>query len=477
MLVDAVMDTVNFRAQEGSKSEDLSESIKQKIKEMADKEQEIKDEHQAVKYASSGFCTCGGMKHHDPDEASYPIYQLHKNEKCPLGLLITDEAAAEPTFTPAMKRLVKKAQRTIYNDHTPLIEIPEETQFDLRIPKIVRPKLIWRRLFPGCCSRVCRILYKALPLPGREFHFHTSIFQDVDEFLAATCATSVQLPSAVRRSPKLLMRELMSKEKSLSLEDFLFQLEHYTFRAKPKKISEKMRKRLYQALKKCTCLHRCCIGLRNEMRESYTLFEAELALRYCVAQYNEFIDLRLGSLPGQAPNEGGVWLEKPTYSELERVFRKHLNGEDEDEDEESEPQRHHFEICEQISKLEELIEKLQVQSLEQPLYTKTEAGLAQHVVSRRTRPSTTPERAMRKKDEAAPLTSAEAAVEETTAQAKVDAVASANLTVQNSTQQRDSLLAELAELKQDSPTNSKEISEGAPSAVAAQPKPGPELGP
>lgn len=90
--------------------------------------------------------------------------------------------------------------------------------------------------------------------------------------------------------------------------------------------------------------------------------------------------------------------------------------------------------------------KVQGHSLAQPVGTKLEAELDQRAH----------EAAVRKKgaqDDAAALTSARAAIEETTTKVKVDAAPSSDLTAQISCPKRGSLLPELNMLKQEAATD------------------------
>lgn len=442
----AVKTTVSSRlsgSQASPRSDHVREQIKLEIKNMAEDEERSQAEKKDVQNASSECCTCGGKRHHDGDETSGPMSSLHSTKECLLCQLISD-GAAQPIVTSAMKRLMKRAQR-IYDQHTPLIEIKETAHFELQIPSEVKRKLLCCQNFPT--HRVRQILCKVIPGMGmaKWFYFHTTISEDVEDFLKENCTVSIRAPRDVRHSPKLLMRELMSHRNSLSLDDFICQLEHFTFKIKPNTIEARLRKFLHRILKK-TCLDRCFIGLRSEIRTFYTPFEAEFALRYCITRYNEFIDHRRGSLPGYHLHEGGVWLHNNASSELEKVFRSRLQQEDSDEEEADDNEveevagrkldKHCFEgKHEQM--FEELIDRVlvRVHSLDQSAYTKRGTELAKPVQAKapRTRHANTATKeeadARRDADDAAPL--------------KTRGV---HITVQSSREERESLLAESAEL-------------------------------
>ena len=63
---------------------------------------------------------------------------------------------------------------------------------------------------------------------AEHFFFHSSVEEDVEDFLNAKCVSlEEQMSEKTRQSLKLQMQEFMNHENSIPLADFVYQLQYY----------------------------------------------------------------------------------------------------------------------------------------------------------------------------------------------------------------------------------------------------------
>ena len=305
------------------------------ITEMANEEAEIKQcnteaeqkiNEQAEKRRFKCFSTrCGSHFHITQAMKTHETMMLLRDHgEIALDLLVPNYHVAHPSVSEAMNRLVKKAQRIeLCRPHTPLLEVMESAEFELQIPGEVQRSIVFRSLcrVPSV-GQIKRVLQWAFPVHfiTKHFYFHSAVEDDVDDFLEAKCIEAeARMSRAVKRSLKLAMRECMSAEHSINLSDFIYQLQYFVFKVKSRGIVPRVRAWCHRTLKD-TWLRHCVLGLRIRMREHYSQVEAEIAMNYLLTHYNDFIDRRRGSIPGDPYDAGGVLLEQNTRAALDKVF-------------------------------------------------------------------------------------------------------------------------------------------------------------
>lgn len=257
-----------------------------------------------------------------------PMKLLWDEGKVPLDLLVPNYGVAHPNVSMAMNRLMKAAQRIDCAklnefspfEHTPLLQVSETADFELQLPTDVQCRVIWRAMC-DLCSRVhiTKFLLWILPLRFimKPLYFHPTVEDDVDDFLKAKCLdANTRMTSTVRRSLKLQMRELMSKEHSISLADFTYQLQYFVFKVKSRTAVARFRAWFHGTFEH-SCLRYCLLGLRIPLRQHYSEVEEEIAEQYLLREYTDFIDRRDGSIPGGAYTESGVLLDQSAHTVLD----------------------------------------------------------------------------------------------------------------------------------------------------------------
>lgn len=283
--------------------------------------------------------------------------------QCEMKLLVPDcdradeSVTAHPQVSASMARLLKKVQRIpTAHEHTPLMEVFADTEFHLSIPWKVQAKIVYRTLWQlATWANTWSVFQTVFPpfwLIGymqHNFHFHTKVEDDVEEFLFHKCNTvRAHMKKEVAASLKLQMEDFMSKDHSIRLSDFLYQLQFYVFKVKNPEIKTK-----YWCCDKCCCcpklkrmrhvgpwllrgLHRClgkceCVkehyptgSLYIPFRTHYTQLEEERAMTYLLHKYSDFIDRRRGSVAVEdSPDNdsyqtGGVLLSKQVMGVLKQ---------------------------------------------------------------------------------------------------------------------------------------------------------------
>jgi hypothetical protein len=247
--------------------------------------------------------------------------------QCDIRGLVPNFKAAHPPVSAVMNRLLRKAQRIGASyEHTPLLEVSEDTEFELKLPQRVQAKILYRSVLEQITPLLPN-LWKAfkygfplawpLRLMNQHCYFHSKVEDDIEDFMYEKCM-KVQhgMETQAAESLKLQMNEFMSGHHSIPLSDFIYQLQYYVFKAK----NHGLRMNLHKFLSSHDCVKNNWpnASLHIPFRKYYTQAEEERAINYILHKYSDFIDRRRGSIPGEDYNAGGVLLEKSVVAVLKQ---------------------------------------------------------------------------------------------------------------------------------------------------------------
>eukprot|EP01043_Picozoa_sp_COSAG02_P038591 COSAG02_NODE_2987_length_7613_cov_13.554565_1_plen_1662_part_00 len=318
----------------------IEEDINTIIMEMADEEENIKTCNQEAKdaieeQASKQCVKCGSSKHTKQAVKTHEtMMYLRDHDKVALDLLVPNYDVAHPNVSAAMNRLMKKAQRIkLCHDHTPLLEVQESAEFELKIPPEVQRRIVWRSISRLCSSTYLKSFLRwifPIHFITRHMYFHSSVEDDVEDFLEAKCIKAqARMPTAFKRSLKLQMGEFMGEQHSICLADFSYQLQYFVFKVKSERPVARLRSWFHRTFKQ-TFLRSYFIGLRIPMRRHYSQVEEEIAMNYLLISYNDFIDRRRGSILGDPYSASGVLLDPLTRASLDKALEQSRREEEED---------------------------------------------------------------------------------------------------------------------------------------------------
>jgi hypothetical protein len=339
-------------ATQAKHTETIEREIDKIITDMATEEQEIKKSHGVAAEAMrkrAGWCGwlrgssmgCGcvsGAQGHNVQATKATIETMTALDEgeCNLDLLVPNYDVAHPTVSSAMNRLMKKAQRIQEAEceaHTPLLEVKENAEFEFDVPMMLQLQIVKRSAAQFLSGAQLKRMFSWL-LPFNfimsHMYFHSSVEDDVEDFLEAKCLRAEgRMSKTVKRSLKLQMREFMSPEHSIPLGDFVYQLQYFVFKVKSKTKVARLRSWFHETFRSCSWMRQCFVGLTIPMRRHYSQLEEEIAMHYLLTQYNDFVDRRCGSIPGDPFHSGGVLLDQTTRDALEKAYRQ---AEEEDGD-------------------------------------------------------------------------------------------------------------------------------------------------
>lgn len=269
--------------------------------------------------------------------------------QCFLKELVPNYKSAHPRCSAVMNRLIKRVQRIdAFFDHTPLLEVTEHTEFELHLPGTVQKKLLCRAINDSVQdvrnsikkqwqrSNACaKVFIWTLPMLwplqflSQWCYFHSRVEDDIEDFLYDKCIkVQYSMPREMAGSLKLQMCEFMSAEHSIQLDDFIYQLQFYSFKTmhpdpntrwfqlrKARHVLPWLRLTVHHYLAR-TWLRQVFSSLQIPFRRYYTQIEEVRAMNYMLYKYSDFIDRRRGSLPGEPYQSGGVLLDKKVMAVL-----------------------------------------------------------------------------------------------------------------------------------------------------------------
>lgn len=269
--------------------------------------------------------------------------------QCFLKELVPNYKSAHPRCSAVMNRLIKRVQRIdAFFEHTPLLEVTEHTEFELHLPGTVQRRVLCRAINDSVQdvrnsikkrwqrSNACaKVFIWTLPMlwPLRFLsqwcYFHSRVEDDIEDFLYDKCIkVQYSMPREMAGSLKLQMCEFMSAEHSIQLDDFIYQLQYYSFKTmhpdpntrwfqlrKARHVLPWLRLTVHHYLAR-TWLRQVFSSLQIPFRRYYTQIEEVRAMNYMLYKYSDFIDRRRGSLPGESYQSGGVLLDKKVMAVL-----------------------------------------------------------------------------------------------------------------------------------------------------------------